>query len=183
MDYDKNSFLAGLSVGKTLKGWAGGGSGGGDGTTATGDGSEAGDDYERTVLVDEENRVLLFGDTGILVEAAYNNMGLRITISGQTVTLCPVYTRVVAISSPALQVAAMSLSVQSMMYMGDEIKSLGSVNISVSLAAYSLTAAVSGVGTQWHDCFTRSGQSTAAELKSATLTAQVTGTKFTKEEN
>lgn len=23
MDYDKNSFLAGLSVGRTLKGWAG----------------------------------------------------------------------------------------------------------------------------------------------------------------
>ena len=26
MDYDKNSFLAGMSVGRTLKGWAGGGS-------------------------------------------------------------------------------------------------------------------------------------------------------------
>ena len=25
MNYDKNSFLAGLSVGRTLKGWAGGG--------------------------------------------------------------------------------------------------------------------------------------------------------------
>lgn len=24
MEYDKNSFLAGISVGKTLKGWAGG---------------------------------------------------------------------------------------------------------------------------------------------------------------
>ena len=26
MDYDKNSFLAGISVGMTMKGWAGGGS-------------------------------------------------------------------------------------------------------------------------------------------------------------
>ena len=25
MDYDKNSFLAGISVGMTMKGWAGGG--------------------------------------------------------------------------------------------------------------------------------------------------------------
>lgn len=31
MDYDKNSFLAGLSVGRTLKGWAGGGAGSGSG--------------------------------------------------------------------------------------------------------------------------------------------------------
>lgn len=38
MNYDKNSFLAGISVGRTLKGWAagsdgfsGGGSGGGGG--------------------------------------------------------------------------------------------------------------------------------------------------------
>lgn len=30
MDYDKNSFLAGMSVGITMKGWAGGGSGGGN---------------------------------------------------------------------------------------------------------------------------------------------------------
>ena len=27
MDYDKNSFLAGMSVGMTMKGWAGGGGG------------------------------------------------------------------------------------------------------------------------------------------------------------
>ena len=27
MDYDKNSFLAGISVGMTMKGWAGGNSG------------------------------------------------------------------------------------------------------------------------------------------------------------
>lgn len=30
MEYDKNSFLAGISVGMTMKGWAGGGSGGGN---------------------------------------------------------------------------------------------------------------------------------------------------------
>ena len=28
MNYDKNSFLAGISVGRTLKGWAGGNVGG-----------------------------------------------------------------------------------------------------------------------------------------------------------
>ena len=28
MDYDKNSFLSGISVGMTMKGWAGGNSGG-----------------------------------------------------------------------------------------------------------------------------------------------------------
>lgn len=28
MEYDKNSFLAGISVGRTLKGWAGGNVGG-----------------------------------------------------------------------------------------------------------------------------------------------------------
>ena len=28
MNYDKNSFLAGISVGRTLKGWAGGNAGG-----------------------------------------------------------------------------------------------------------------------------------------------------------
>lgn len=31
MNYDKNSFLAGISVGRTLKGWAGGNNGFGGG--------------------------------------------------------------------------------------------------------------------------------------------------------
>lgn len=31
MEYDKNSFLAGISVGRTLKGWAGGNNGFGGG--------------------------------------------------------------------------------------------------------------------------------------------------------
>lgn len=31
MEYDKNSFLAGISVGRTLKGWAAGSDGGGGG--------------------------------------------------------------------------------------------------------------------------------------------------------
>lgn len=31
MDYDKNSFLSGIAVGRRLKGWAGGGTGGGQG--------------------------------------------------------------------------------------------------------------------------------------------------------
>ena len=30
MNYDKSSFLAGISVGMTMKGWAGGNSGGGN---------------------------------------------------------------------------------------------------------------------------------------------------------
>ena len=33
MDYDKNSFLAGISVGMTLKGWAGGADGFGGGNS------------------------------------------------------------------------------------------------------------------------------------------------------
>nr|DAG31380.1 MAG TPA: hypothetical protein [Caudoviricetes sp.] len=36
MNYDKNSFLAGISVGRTLKGWAGGAGGfGGGGNSIT----------------------------------------------------------------------------------------------------------------------------------------------------
>lgn len=35
MEYDKNSFLAGISVGRTLKGWAGGAGGFGGGNSIT----------------------------------------------------------------------------------------------------------------------------------------------------